>query len=188
MRKIIDLCKVHYNGRGRCNPVTIEIELRKCGGDETFTNMVKTGNRTPEYIELSICGNIWNSKKTDIYCAGQCLDTISKYVKDMSLENRRIFAEIYPWWKAYHLNGMHAGTPEQENAIREWEEAGNKFDYGKVCEMLKEKGLYEVIFTGKTTGKYYNNGLYKYGHGWVVEDIPEHILKRIRNLMEKYGK
>ena len=78
---------------------------------------------------------------------------------------------------------MHAGTPEQEAAINEWEAAGNRYDYTAACNMLKEKGLYEVLFTGKTVGRMYNNEPYKYGHGWIVNDIPGDDLIRIEHLL-----
>lgn len=78
---------------------------------------------------------------------------------------------------------MHAGTPEQEKFIAEWEAKGNKYDYSKACEMLKNCGLYEVplnvdlIGTRKADGK-----PYKYGHGWVISYIPEEDLKEIKAL------
>ena len=106
MRKIIDLGKVHYNGRGKINPVTIDIELRKRGGKEILKYGKPTGEYTPKYIELSICGNIWNQKKSDVYSCGQNLDNIMEYVKDMSPKNQRLFRIIFGWWKKYHLNGM----------------------------------------------------------------------------------
>ena len=87
MQKIFDLGKVHYNGRGRVNPVTIEMRLSDGG-------------------ELTICGNIWNNRKSDIYCGGQCLDTIAKYLKDMSPQNREMFRKLYILWRKYHLNRL----------------------------------------------------------------------------------
>lgn len=186
MKKVISFNKIDYNGSGRKNcPVTLEIKVRQRGGEKTFTvdpttkERIYTGNTTPTYIELSICGNIWNPRNTDIYCGGQCLDTIAEYI------HSPLFKELYSYWKLYHLNGMHAGTPEQETAIEEWKNAGNKYDYTKACEHLKSIGLYEVNFTGKTIGKYYNNEPYKYGHGWIIQDIPENVLERIYKIMEE---
>ena len=49
--------------------------------------------------------------------------------------------------------------------------------------MLKEKGLYEVMFTGITCGRRYDNEPYKYGHGWIVQEIPEEDLNRIKELL-----
>lgn len=68
---------------------------------------------------------------------------------------------------------MHAGTVEQEKAIKEWENKGNKYDYKSVCEYLKSINLYEVEYNGKP---------YKYGLAWLYQAIPEKDLKEIKEL------
>ena len=82
--------------------------------------------------------------------------------------------EIYRFWKLYHLNGMHAGTEEQEAAIEAWKAQGNRYEYGKACEHLKSIGLYEVEYNGKP---------YRYGHGWLHREIPEADLARIQEII-----
>ena len=180
MKKTLEFGKIDYNKSGRRNClVTVDVELRERGGEKTFAidpktkEKIFTGNETPKYCELSICGNIWNPRKTDIYCGGQCLDEIAKYVKNP------LFKEIYTLWKNYHLNGMHAGTPEQEKVIDEWKAKGNKYEYNAVCEYLKSINLYEVKYSGLSVGKRYNNELYKYGHGWIIQELPENVKNRI---------
>ena len=185
MKKKIEFGKVAYTGKARTNSVDITIELKELGGEEVFTidpitkEKKYAGRTTPKYYEFTASGHIWNKTHTWSYCAGQCLDTIAKYVHSAQ------FKEVYELWKRYHLNGMHAGTPEQEAKIAEWIEAGNRYDYTEVCEMLKECGLYEVNFTGKTVGRIYDNEPYKYGCGWVIEDIPEEVRARIIELIEQ---
>ena len=188
MKKTFDFGKIAYGDPYyRANAVTIEAELKKRGGESTFTidpktkERVYTGNKTPEYFELSILGYIWNTKKTDIVWGGQCLDTIKEYRHQ--LNNPKLFDIIYTLWKNWHLNGAKAGTPEQEEAVKEWLSNGNKYDYKAACEMLKEKGLYEVYFTGKTVGREYHNELYQYGHGWVIEELPEEVINMIKILL-----
>lgn len=183
-RKTIKFGKIDYLGHGRKNcPVEVEIELRKRGGEETFRfvngQREYTGEKTPEYYELAICGDIWNHVHTDIYCGGQCLDTIAEYV------HSDLFKEIYELWKRYHLNGMRAGTPEQEEEKIKWLADGHRYDYTEICEHLKEVGLYEVMFTGKTSSRTYNNEPYRYGSGWVVEDLPEEVIARVKEICEK---
>lgn len=75
------------NEKIKNNLVTITIELRE----------------TEKGMEFSACGEVWNSKKTDIIMGGQCLDFLQKYLK-----HNKTFNEIYNLWKKYHLNGMHA--------------------------------------------------------------------------------
>ena len=91
MKKIFDFGKIDYECKGeKTNLVTIEMEYSTHGEKKRF----------------SVSGNVWNARRSDIVCGGQCLDTIAKYVKDP------IFAEIYRLWKLYHLNDMH---PECEH-------------------------------------------------------------------------
>lgn len=151
MRKIIELGKIDYLGNGRKScAVEIAIELRD----------------TDKGPELSICGDIWNHKHTDIYCGGQCLDTIAKYIDTPE------FREIHRLWRNYHLNGMHAGTVEQEEAIDKYlAETNKRYDYKEVCNYLESIGLL-------------TDGEYRYGTGWLYRSIPEKDLNKIRDLIK----
>lgn len=186
MKRTFDFGKIRYtNKRNRVNRVTVEMELRQQGGETTFTVDCKTGEKTitgttPVYYELSICGSIWNASETDIVCGGQCLDEIARYKSQ--LNNPALFAVLYDLWKNYHLNGMNAGTPEQEKAVEEWKAAGNRYDYTAACEMLKSRGLYTVNYTGLAVGRRYENEPYTYGHGWIVQELPESVLNTIQSL------
>ena len=188
MKTTINFGKIAYMNSSKNCPVDVTIELRKQGGEDIFTidNKTKehiyTGEKTPVYYELSICGNIWNHLRTDIYRGGQCLDTIAEYIKTKE------FNEIYTLWKKYHLNGMRAGTPLQESAIKGWLASGKKYDYTEVCEMLKSIDLYEVEYTGLTVGKKYDHELYKYGHGWVIEELPQNVIDRVTEIIEENNK
>ena len=153
MKKTFNFGKIDFYGRGRkINLVTVTMELRNSEKGE----------------ELSITGDIWNNLKTDIVCGGQCLDEIAEYIKTP------LFKELYKYWKLYHLNGMHAGTKEQEQALIQWKNNGNIYNYTKACEYLKSINLYEVEHDGKP---------YKYGHGWIFEEIPKNDLQRIKELL-----
>lgn len=149
LEKTFELGKIDYFGRGRkINPVTVDVELRD-----------KDGNPV-----LSICGCVYNQTRTDCVAAGQCLDGIAKHLHSNQ------FNELYHLWKLYHLNDLHAGTPEQERAL---EDCPSR-DYGERCEYLKSIGLYEVMHEGKP---------YKYGHGWIYHEIPSEDLNRIKELL-----
>lgn len=172
MKAKIDFGKINLYGTGKRYPVEITIELKKHGGEKTYINGQPTGETTPEYIEFTASGHAGAA------CWGQCLDSIVPYLK-----RNKLFNEVYSFWKKYHLNGMHAGTPDQEKAIKEKEASGWRYDYTEACEYLKSIGLYEVNYTGLACGHRYNNEPYKYGHGWLIQEIPASDLERIEHII-----
>ena len=91
--------------------------------------------------------------------------------------------KIYKIWKRWHLNGLHAGTPEQEAAIEEWKASGNRYEYSAACEELKRRGLYTVNFTGLSVGRRYDNEPYTYGHGWIVQELPGDVLLYLEHII-----
>lgn len=155
MKKTISFGKVdgYGNGRKTCE-VTLELELRED----------KEGRPV-----FSVCGNLWNCQHTDILRGGQCVGSLAEHYK--SLRNNKLYMRILDLWQKYHLNDMHAGTPEQEKAIKEWKAQGNTYDYTKACDYLKEIGLYEVDLNGEK---------YKYGHSRLYEAIPAEDLEEIK--------
>ena len=188
MKRTFKLGKIATYGTRKINAVEITVELRNRGGEPTFTigenkERIPTGKTTPAYVELSICGDVWNAHHTDIIMGGQCLDSITEYADQFTPECREIFWTLHSLWKKYHLNSMHAGTPEQEAFIAGLKAMGFKYDYTQVCAMLKDADLYEVEFTGKTVGRMYDHEPYKYGHGWVVEDLPGDVLLKVEHLI-----
>lgn len=128
---------------------------------------------------FSASANIWNSNRDDVLIGGQCLDTINDNCPD--IKANPIWQKIYRLWKLYHLNDLHAGTVEQEEALDKWyvESEDNTIQnvkgYDKACEYLKSIGLYEVEYNGKP---------YRYGSGWLKRDIPEEDLNQIKELLE----
>lgn len=178
--KNFDFGKIDYFRTGRkINAVTVEINIHKCGGDPIRNRFGETipGETTPVYLEFSAVCFVWNARKTDICAGGQCFDELKHY-----LFGNRQFMAIYKLWQNWHLNGMQAGTPEQENAVNDWIRAGNKYDYTAVSEYLKNIGLFEVNYTGLTVGRVYNNEPYKYGHGWIVKTLPADVIETIRTI------
>lgn len=188
----INFGKIDAEGRGRkINSVDLEIELRNADTDKP---------------EFSVCGDVWNSRHTDIVQGGQCIDSIDKFFK-----HDRLYKLIENLWKKYHLNSMHAGTVEQENCLKDfaseketiknelrnnaWNKAKIEYNYSENyfkewqswhssewdsytvdCELLKRHGLYEVEVDGKP---------YKYGHAWLYREIPENDMNKIRAILDK---
>ena len=142
---------------------------------EIFVTLSDKTKKDIYYKELSISANVWNHTHSDIYMGGQCLDELAPYFK-----GNKTFDFLYDMWDKYHLNGMNAGTIEQEDALKEAVKNGELTSYGannyeNTCNYLKSVGLYEVEVDGKP---------YKYGSGWLVREIPEDDLERIEYFLE----
>ena len=160
MEKTFKFGKIAYDSPNRkSNLVTVDVRL----SEDKFGRPA-----------LGISDAIWNNLHTDIICGGQCLDDLAEY----ELENQQLFNFLYAMWKKYHLNDMHAGTPEQEEAINKWKADGHVYDYAEACKYLESIGLYEVEYHGLEF-----NGMYKYGHGWLYQPIEEDDLDKLLKVL-----
>ena len=170
-RKVFTFDKVDYNHIGRrINAASIEVEYRL---------KVKYHNGEPSlYWEYSACCAIWNHIHTDHISGGQNLESMAKFA---AIRNDKNFSEAFSLWKAYHLNGMTAGSPAQESAIKEYKaenaKQGKRYDYTEACEFLKARGLLD------DEGYIYDGKPYRYGSAWLVTEIPEADKARIRALL-----
>ena len=165
MKKKFNLGKIDFHNTGRkINAVEIEIGLKESSGIdyETLKELQKT-------LVFSASASVWNNKHTDIVVGGQCLDTLAEYPE---IAQNPIFRKIYPIWQRYHLNNFNAGTKKQTEEVEKYLKDGKKYDYTGVCEYLKSINLYE------------DNG-YKYGHGWLIEQIPAETTKEIESLFQE---
>lgn len=113
---------------------------------------------------LSIMAEAYERYARQPFAAGQCLDVLMA----SSLRDDALFREIYGYWKVYHLNDMHAGTPKQERCIKEGLASGElaSYDYDRIRHYLDEHGLLM-------------DGDYEYGTMWLYEPIPPKTLKRL---------
>jgi hypothetical protein len=121
MKKTFEFGKIDYYGTGRhLNAVTVEVEY------------CEQNNGKKEFTASAM---IWNNKRTDCVCGGQCLDEIAQYI------THPIFKEIYRLWKLYHLNGMHPECPHQNEAG--WSEKAkrkvNLYKFTLTTEALTEQ-------------------------------------------------
>lgn len=159
-KKTFSFGKIAYrNPKVRNNEVTVDIEWKP--------------NNSGKMV-FSASGDVWNNIHTDIYCGGQCLDTLNDFPE---IKANPTFQKIYRLWKNYHLNDMHPGTIEQERAL-ESEFGANLIltKYEERCDYLKAINLYEVPHP--VTGE-----PYEYGHGWIYYEIPEEDIKIIEELL-----
>lgn len=141
--------------------------------------------------EFSAQAEAWNCRRTDVFIAGQCLETF----KGMMHGNARRILEI---WRVWHLNGMKAGTVEQEAELdrRAAIEApkhpecyyqdgtinfhylaqklvGEMSYYTLACQWLNDAGLYTVQHDGKP---------YAYGSAWLHRSLPDSIIQELKTI------
>lgn len=163
-REKINLGKVDYEGRGRkINAVDIETKIKDIPKARHWDTLKEVKN----VPVLSISGNVWNSRHSDIISGGQNYDTIS----ELFPSNKKV-QRLVEIWKEYHLNDMKAGTKLQTEALNKWRKENNikGWDYDQAVEHLKSVDLY------KDKG-------YSYGSGWLYEPIPGEVIKELKSLV-----
>ena len=106
---------------------------------------------------------------------GQCLDTLMKIYEEQNVIVPYKIALLTGLWEKYHLNDLHAGTPEQEEYLHSIGITGFANNYEKCCEALKEAGLYECEWKGKKS---------YFGGSWFHWDIPAEEIKRIYEILQ----
>lgn len=114
---------------------------------------------------LSISGVAYTGKKLlkserNLISAGQCIDSVKDIIPG-------VLAEI---WERWHLNDMRAGTPAQEEALREVKDSFDRLNwYDNACAYLENKGLLV------------DNG-YRYGSKWLTEELPADVIEYVQSL------
>lgn len=160
-RRKFSFGKIAYrNPNVRNNEVTVDITWEP--------------NRDGKMV-FTASGEVWNNLHTDIYCGGQCLDTLNDFPE---IRNNPTFQKIYRLWTLYHLNDMHAGTVEQEEALKKHFGVPSirPVNYKDRVDYLKSIGLFVVPHPD--TGEPYD-----YGHGWLYQEVPEEDIKIIEELL-----
>ena len=97
------------------------------------------------------------------------------------LRDDPLFAELYRLYSLYNRNDLHAGTPAQEEAIRQAIRDGELNDPARVeiVSYLKSLRLYVDETVRDAAGD-----AHRYGHGRIYAEIPKYALYRIRHLIE----
>ena len=90
--------------------------------------------------------------------------------------------KIYAMYCKYNNNDIHAGTQEQEDALRNAVADGIipslHMKYHELHkEYLQSINLYDITLSDGTS--------YKYGHGWSYKPIPDDDILTIQTLIEK---
>ena len=78
------------------------------------------------------------------------------------------------------------GELEDADLARE-ERIGRQLTYDEQCELLKEAHLYEVEYTGPAVGRMYDHEPYVYGHAWLIQDLPDDVVKRVIEITKEHA-
>lgn len=115
-------------------------------------------------------------KLGDIEGGGQCLHGMRNLLHRLNLVCPKLEA-LMEYWPRYHLNDMVAGSPRQMEVVSERQSQKLPTDYGTMCEVLKEMGIYEdAEYPWKGRG-------YRYGEAWLKEEIPQVDLNGIKDVI-----
>ena len=147
------LGKVDYNGSSR----------RNC--EAVITWELENGR-------FSMCAEIWNPRKTDIYCGGQCVEEVAGY-----FPGNRKAQRMLAIWRKWHLNDMKAGSPAQEAWLKAHpvNAVYPQSHYDVASKALSEAGL-------NPDRSYAHNGKpYKYGSAWLKQDLPADVITEIES-------
>ena len=139
-------------------------ELLEIGNTKKTTDLKEVSS----YKHLSISGNIGNEQ------AGQIQDTLKKGLNDpdFKFKNKEGVKEILEVWENHHLNDLKAGTNKQQKALENWKERPEANSYDADVNYLKSKKLY-------------SDRNYKFGHAWLVEDLPVSTMSKLNNSIKK---
>ncbi len=148
--------------------VEVTMELRERDDSRGYKDIY--GNKVTSFVELSLVGEVWYKTSNgrllhESHSCGQIRSELSKAFS----ENADV-QELCALWERWHLNGMRAGNAKQNEFLAMEFTATNPYTYNKACKALKNAGLYE------------HEG-YKYGHAWLCEELPEEVIKRVREIM-----
>lgn len=147
---------------------------RPGGGTFHLEIKLKEGNETREYRDWSSLEVVENpiilTMSADSRGGhGQCQDFIEQKIKNFKKNEQIIIEQILDIWHEYHLNDSNAGTKYQTELLSNFKHTSLENSYEERCIYLESKNaLYDRNF--------------KYGTGNLYREIPEDIIKFLKNL------
>jgi hypothetical protein len=132
------------------------------------------------YLELAITGEGYGPGRRGRRqeCAGQIHEDVKLAFPD-DTDVQRLVA----LWERWHLNGMKAGTHEQNECLKANPPTDRLDWYSNACRILREHGLYSVKVPPDE--EWSPEGTYHFGRYWLVEKLPEDVEAEILTLVAK---
>lgn len=142
--------------------VVVRFYLQWQGGEGFNTVEHQPAGR---HLRLSITGDVIDPKRRGearYISGGQIVDSLAEVVKFAQGWDRRSVDELAALWRRWHLNDMRAGCAHVE-PVYEIDRYGQRvpsLDHTPACAL---------------TG-------YRYGHAWLVEELPEEVVAYVKSL------
>lgn len=119
---------------------------------------------------FSMQAEIWNPRGTDIYCGGQCVDTVAAYFP----HNKKV-QRMLAIWREWHLNDMQAGSPAQRAELKKHDFAAS----GASSHFLWAQLILHDAGLEPDPGYTHNGKPYRYGSAWLTKPIPPEVVAEI---------
>lgn len=162
----------------RCD-LQVEIQTKKPCSAHLGTQLFEQGltvdlEPAPESIqELLISATIWRNQR--IVESGQCRTSVRDLVPYLTKDKGDALRELCKLWERWHLNGMIGGSRAQREALTE----AAKTDPDVWSHVRSIEHL--------TARKLHPDRGYSYGQAWLVEPLPEDIVKKVGRLCVDLG-
>lgn len=133
---------------------------------------------TGPYYELSISAVMYERRGPRgpwrDYRAGQCIDAVESFAGDWSnADEKAALLRLCEIWRAWHLNGLKAGTTAQQAII----------DAGKKAGTVQDYPYYETACAALEAAGMLTDRGYRYGSKWLVKRLPSSIHSEVLNLL-----
>ena len=148
----------------RRNYITLEVEIKTVESERSTIDL----EDITEYKVLAITGELreFTGGRPSLSCSGQ--------IKDEMITKNKTKLRLIEIWQRWHLNDQKSGTRKQNECLDNWKDRPKGWSYEEDCQYLKEHSLY-------------NDNGYRYGTAWLVEILPDEIMKEIDILCSKLG-
>lgn len=138
---------------------------------DNFTRTIKIIRRGFNHVRIEISYKDGRLSLVGDDCPNGRVSSCGQIVDSIRAEFGHLpaVALLCHYWHRWHLNDMQAGLPVQMDYLRAFPPAPKDCDwYTSACEALRAVNLYEV------------DG-YKFGHKWIREEVPAHVLEWLRD-------
>lgn len=159
--------------------IELRVELKQCEHHEGQLDVDLNPVNEP-YNELSISAGSWERRgprgpwREDSF--GQCIDVVESFANGWSnADQKAALLRLCEIWRAWHLNGLNAGTTAQQQIIDAGRKAGTVQDYP----------YYETACAALSLAGLLTDRGYRYGTKWLTKRLPLSVQTEVLSLLER---